>query len=118
MEFLLRHSFLKSLFLISLSLLMFGNAFATNTSTGTNALASLTTGIHNTANGYQSLYSNTEGYRNTAVGSQSLYSNTSGSQVKNIMKSNSKASPEARRTSEDAVAQTSSPEIVPTSTPT
>ena len=59
MEFLLRHSFLKSLFIILPSLLIFGNAFATNTSTGTNALGSLTTGTYNTANGYQSLYSNT-----------------------------------------------------------
>ena len=76
MEFLLRHSFLKSLFLISLSLLMFGNAFATNTSTGTNALSSLTTGSNNTANGYLSLYSNTDGSYNTAAGSLSLYRNT------------------------------------------
>ena len=55
MEFLLRHLFLKSSFIILLSLLMFGKAFATNTSTGTNALGSLTTGSHNTANGFESL---------------------------------------------------------------
>ena len=78
MEFLLRHSFLKSLFLISLSLLMFGNAFATNTSTGTNALTSLTTGNYNTANGYDTLYSNTTGHHNSALGFQSLFNNTTG----------------------------------------
>ena len=78
MEFLLRHSFLKSLFLISLSLLIFGNAFATNTSTGTNALTSLTTGNYNTANGYDTLYSNTTGHHNSALGFQSLFNNTTG----------------------------------------
>ena len=68
-----------SLFSLFFVFLFNSFSFASNTATGTNALASLTTGYNNTANGYQSLYSNTEGYRNTAVGSQSLYSNTSGS---------------------------------------
>ena len=74
----MRNLFLKSLFIILPSLSIIGKAFATNTSTGTNALSSLTTGSFNTAIGYESLYTNTSGSNNTAVGSKSLKLNTTG----------------------------------------
>ena len=47
-----------------------------NTSEGTGALFSLTTGAYNTAMGSDALFSNTTGSANTAVGFQALYSNT------------------------------------------
>ena len=50
-----------------------------NTAEGTNALFSLTTGIHNTAMGFQALHDNTNGGYNTATGFKALVSNTTGS---------------------------------------
>ena len=55
-----------------------GGGVSTNTSYGTGALESNTTGNNNTAHGYQALYSNTEGSYNTASGYQALTSNTRG----------------------------------------
>ena len=49
-----------------------------NTSLGTGALSSNTTGSFNTAIGSQALFSNTTGSLNTANGSQALFSNTTG----------------------------------------
>ena len=49
-----------------------------NTSTGLNALANNTTGVHNTATGYRSLNMNTSGGYNTATGSYTLEWNSSG----------------------------------------
>jgi hypothetical protein len=50
-----------------------------NTTTGTGALQSNTTGTDNTADGYNALFSNTSGSDNTAVGLEALPANTSGS---------------------------------------
>ena len=55
-----------------------GGGVSSNTSYGTQALYSNTTGSYNVANGYEVLYSNTEGYSNTANGYAALYSNTTG----------------------------------------
>ena len=55
-------------------------AAQTNTSLGTNALVSNTTGINNTAIGFQTLFSNTTGSANTASGVNALVSNTTGGQ--------------------------------------
>ena len=49
-----------------------------NTSAGTNALASNTTGKHNTAVGFAALENNTEGDRNTASGSVAMRDNITG----------------------------------------
>ena len=46
----------KIIVLILINIFVNFNAFASNTATGTNALASLTTGTSNTANGYNALY--------------------------------------------------------------
>ena len=51
---------------------------ASNTSIGSSALASNTTGVNNTASGINALYSNTTGVNNTASGINALYSNTTG----------------------------------------
>jgi len=51
---------------------------ASNTSIGSSALSSNSTGVNNTAIGYEALYSNTTGVNNTASGLQALYSNTTG----------------------------------------
>ena len=60
-----------------LSLSLAGVAAAqTNTSLGTNALVSNTTGIDNTASGLQALFFNTTGNSNTAFGDSALISNT------------------------------------------
>jgi endosialidase-like protein len=53
-------------------------AITTNTTYGTGALASLTTGNDDAAFGYDALYYNTSGSRNTAVGVASMVLNTSG----------------------------------------
>ena len=50
----------------------------TNTSLGTNALVSNTTGSQNTALGVQALVFNTTGINNTAIGVDALFSNTMG----------------------------------------
>ena len=50
-----------------------------NTAEGTNALFSLTTGIHNTADGFAALSRTTTGQHNTATGDEALGSNTTGS---------------------------------------
>ena len=47
-------------------------AAQTNTSLGTNALVSNTTGINNTATGFQTLSNNTTGSANTASGVNAL----------------------------------------------
>ena len=61
------------------SLSLAGVAWAqTNTSLGTNALFSNTTGINNTAIGFDALVSNTAGSANTATGVNALASNTTG----------------------------------------
>ena len=52
---------------------------ANNTATGLNTLFSNTTGFFNTATGVNALFSNTTGVRNTAIGLQALLSNTTGS---------------------------------------
>jgi hypothetical protein len=51
---------------------------ASNTSIGSSALASNTTGYDNTASGLSALYSNTTGFQNTASGMNALYSNSTG----------------------------------------
>ncbi len=62
-----------------LSLSLAGVAPAqTNTSLGTNALVSNTTGSFNTASGVQALVRNTMGSYNTASGNSALYNNTTG----------------------------------------
>lgn len=48
---------------------------STNTSTGTGALSSNTTGCDNSAFGYHTLFGNTTGYYNTAVGEYALRAN-------------------------------------------
>jgi hypothetical protein len=55
-----------------------GGGIAANTSIGSSALASNTSGYYNTATGYTALYSNTSGYYNTATGYTALYSSTTG----------------------------------------
>jgi len=49
-----------------------------NTAIGANALTANTTGANNTAIGANALYSNTTGFLNTASGEAALYSNTTG----------------------------------------
>jgi len=53
--------------------------FSSNTATGSNTLASNTTGTDNTANGNYALAANSTGIANTAVGSVALIGNTTGS---------------------------------------
>ena len=61
------------------SLALFSNTTGFyNTATGYYALAFNTTGSNNTANGYQALYSNTTGGNNTATGYYALGFNTTG----------------------------------------
>jgi hypothetical protein len=55
----------------------FNTPIASNTSIGTGALRSITTGINNTSIGYKSLFSNTSGNNNTAIGYQALQTNVS-----------------------------------------
>jgi len=55
-----------------------GGGVSSNTSYGTQALDSNTTGQLNTATGYEALFSNTTGNHNTATGYQALNSNTTG----------------------------------------
>ena len=60
---------MKKIFtLLALTISFSMNAQTGNTSTGTGALYSNTTGYNNTASGSNSLYSNTTGYYNTASG--------------------------------------------------
>jgi hypothetical protein len=56
-----------------------GTLDATDTATGTGALASENGGFDNTADGYYALYANTTGKYNTASGYEALYLNTTGS---------------------------------------
>ena len=51
---------------------------ASNTATGSEALANNTTGADNTANGRSALSANTTGYANTAIGLRALNFNTTG----------------------------------------
>lgn len=55
-----------------------GGAIASNTASGSSALAANTTGFNNTANGAGALQSNTTGGGNAASGFQALLSNTTG----------------------------------------
>jgi FtsZ-binding cell division protein ZapB len=55
-----------------------GSEGSSNTSYGTNALASVTSGDKNSAFGRGAMFKNTSGERNTAVGYNALYANTSG----------------------------------------
>ena len=55
-----------------------GGGVSSNTSYGSLALNSNTTGDRNTAHGYYTLYSSTTGERNTATGYYALLSNTTG----------------------------------------
>lgn len=57
-----------------------GNADASNTALGSEALLVNTSGANSTAIGFRTLYSATTGTNNTAVGFQALTSNTTGSQ--------------------------------------
>ena len=54
---------------------------SSNTSLGTNALASNTSGSNNTVLGKEALFSNTTGSTNTAVGYQAAYTNTTGTYI-------------------------------------
>ena len=54
-------------------------AQSSNTKTGENALASITTGDGNTANGYHAMAATTEGSSNTGIGRTALFRNTEGS---------------------------------------
>ena len=73
-----------SFFTVLMAVLIFSLSLAgvaaaqTNTSLGTNALVSNTTGINNTAIGFQTLFSNSTGSANTASGVNALFSNTTG----------------------------------------
>jgi hypothetical protein len=76
-----QYGFVFSVLMVALifSLSLAGVAPAqTNTSLGTNALASNTIGANNTAIGFDALLSNTTGNNNTATGLQALFSNTTG----------------------------------------
>ena len=81
-----RHSPTARFFSVLIAVLIFSLSLAgvaaaqTNTSLGTNALVSNTTGINNTAIGFQTLFSNTTGSANTASGVNALVSNTTGGQ--------------------------------------
>ena len=55
-----------------------GGGVSSNTSYGSLALNSNTTGSNNTASGYRALYSNTDGFSNVATGYQALRFNTTG----------------------------------------
>ena len=57
-----------------------GSGLTTNTTSGTEALDSNTTGASNTAAGYKALTANTTGAANTATGANALVANTTGSQ--------------------------------------
>ncbi len=72
-------SVLMAALILSLSLVEVAAA-QTNTSLGTNAFVSNTTGINNTAVGFQTLFSNTTGSANTASGVSALVLNTTGGQ--------------------------------------
>jgi hypothetical protein len=65
-------------FIFSLSFAAIAAA-QSNTSLGTGALVSNTTGSNNTAAGVDALFSNTTGMENTASGVEALFSNTTGS---------------------------------------
>src|SRR5262249_58660755 len=73
-----------SSFFMLIATLIFSLSFATiaaaqsNTSLGTGALVSNTTGSANTALGVSALFGNTSGSNNTATGVQALVFNTSG----------------------------------------
>ena len=75
---MLRHStHTASFFTVLMAVLIFslslaGAAAQTNTSLGTNALVSNTTGINNTATEFQTLSNNTTGSANTASGVNAL----------------------------------------------
>ena len=76
---MLRHStHTASFFTVLMAVLIFSLSLAgvaaaqTNTSLGTNALVSNTTGINNTATEFQTLSNNTTGSANTASGVNAL----------------------------------------------
>jgi hypothetical protein len=70
---------MKKLFtILALTIGVSVSAQTGNTSTGTNALANITTGDYNSAFGEGALYWNTEGQNNTASGFYSLRDNTTG----------------------------------------
>ena len=76
---MLRHStHTASFFTVLMAVLIFSLSLAgvaaaqTNTSLGTNALVSNTTGINNTATDFQTLSNNTTGSANTASGVNAL----------------------------------------------
>jgi len=73
-------SVLIAAFIFSLALARVTVAQQTNTSLGTGALQSNTTGSFNTAIGNSALFSNTTGSQHTAVGVDALGSNTTGNQ--------------------------------------
>ena len=84
---MLRHSTNTASFLsVLIAVLIFSLSLAgvaaaqDNTSLGTGALVSNTTGNNNTAIGFQTLFSNTTGSANTASGVNALVCNTTGSQ--------------------------------------
>jgi hypothetical protein len=77
--YMLRHStHTASFFTVLMAVLIFSLSLAgvaaaqTNTSLGTNALVSNTTGINNTATEFQTLSNNTTGSANTASGVNAL----------------------------------------------
>ena len=77
--YMFRHSTnTASFFSVLIAALIFSLSLAgvaaaqTNTSLGTNALVSNTTGVNNTAIGFQTLFSNTTGGANTASGVNAL----------------------------------------------
>ena len=83
--YMLRHStHTASFFTVLIAVLIFSLSLAgvapaqTNTSLGTNALVSNTTGFDNTAIGFQTLFSNSTGGANTANGVNALLFNTTG----------------------------------------
>ena len=71
-------SILIAAFIFSLSLAGVAAAQNNNTSLGTGALQSNTTGNFNTASGFVALFSNTTGSFNTATGADALLLNTTG----------------------------------------
>ncbi|MDC0870166.1 tail fiber domain-containing protein [Flavobacteriaceae bacterium] len=71
---------MKKIFtLLALTISFIMNAQTDNTSTGTSALNSISTGDNNSAFGVNALTANSSGGANTAIGKEALYSNTTSS---------------------------------------
>ena len=71
---------MKKIFtLLALTITFNMNAQTDNTSTGTSALNSISTGDNNSAFGVNALTANSSGGANTAIGKEALYSNTTSS---------------------------------------